>query len=227
MYRAPTFLCQRHYCRTFHSWKHRHDLLQFIFRGIHQYIFLIFRRFHSIHTEQQLVQNFLFLIAHILITDQQRFRFHHHFHLFQAIADQSRTGADNIKNSISQPDTRSHLYRTGNDMYFRIHPFRFHVILQNHRIRGCNLLAIKPFHTGIIDILRHCQRQTAFTESETFDDFCVFPFFNKLILSHNSQISHTGSYRLRNIVIPQEQHFYGKIRRLYQQRTFSRTQFNV
>ena len=47
------------------------NLFQTFLRCIHQHILLIFRRLHRIHTEKQLFQDFLFLIAQIPVTNQQ------------------------------------------------------------------------------------------------------------------------------------------------------------
>ena len=144
MNRTPAFLCQWHHCRTLHTGQYSYDFFQFVFWSIHQYIFFIFSCFYCVHTEQQFFEHFFFLFAHVLVANQQCFRLHYNFHFFQAVADQSRTGTYNIKNGISQSNTRRHLYRTGYHMYFGIYAIFFQEFTKNNRIRGSNLLAFKP-----------------------------------------------------------------------------------
>ena len=211
MYRAPAFLCQRHYRGALHARKYRDNLIQFLFRGIHQHIFLIFGCLHGIHTEQQLPQYLLLFLAHVLVTNQQGFGLHHNLHFLQAVAHQRRTGTYNIENGICQTDARRHFYRPRNDVYLRIHPILFQKAGKDTRIRCRNLLSVKPLHPRILNILRHGKRQTAFAESQTLDYLCILILLNKFILTHNSYISHSGSHRLRNVVIPQKQHFKRKV----------------
>ena len=157
MYRAPALLCQRHHRRTLHARKHLDNFFQTFLRCIHQHIFLIFRRLHSIHTEKQLFQDFLFLVTQIPVTNQQCFRFHHHFHLSQPVTHQRRTRTNNIKNRICQSDARCHFYGTCNHMYLRIHILSFQECTEDTRIRRRNLPPFKPLHTRIFDILRNSQ----------------------------------------------------------------------
>ena len=157
MYGAPALLRQRHHRRALHTRKYGNNFIQSIFRRVHQHVFLVFRCLYRIHTEQQFIQNLLLLLTHILVANQQSLGFHHYFYFFQAVAHQSRAGAYNIKNRISQANPRRDLYRTGNHVYFRSHPLFFEVSGKNAGIRSGNLLTLKPLRTRIFNILRQSQ----------------------------------------------------------------------
>ena len=144
MNRAPAFLCQRHHRRTLHTRQYSNDFFQFIFRSIHQYIFFIFGCFYRIHAEQQFFEHFFFLVAHILVANQQCFRLHYDFHFFQTVTYQRRTGAYNIENSISQSNSRRHFYRTGNHVNFSIYTIFLQEVTKNNRIGSSDLLTVKP-----------------------------------------------------------------------------------
>ena len=89
--------------------------------------------------------------------------------------------------------------------------FLLHELLQYERVGGGNFLAVKPFYTRIFNSLGNGQRESALGESQTVDDVSIFIALNEFVLAHDTNVGHTTSYALWNIIIAQVEHFYGKI----------------
>ena len=227
MYRAPSFLRQRHHGGALHTGKYIDNLLQLLLGGIHQDIFLVFGHLHGIHAEKQFVQDFLLFGRHVLVANEQCFRLHHYLDLFQAVAHQGRTRANDVEDSIGQSDTRRNLYRTGNDVYLGTYALLFQEARKDAGIGSGNGFAFEPLQTGILDILGHGQRQTATAEAQSAYDFGIFVLFGILVFAHNTDVGNAGGYGLRDVVVAQEEHFDGEIRRLYQKCALGGTQLDI
>ena len=158
----------------------------------------------------------MLLIIHFPVADEQSLALHHYLNLGEIVAYQCRTRADNIKDTICQTDTRANLHRTSDDVNVGIDIVLLHELAQDVRIRGSNLLAIKPLQSWIINLLRDGKTQAALAETQSVDNLCVFTTLNKLIFTHNTDVGNARGYALRNIVIAEIEHLQREITCLHQ-----------
>ena len=86
--RHPVLIGKRRDGRALHARQHFYDLVHLVFRSVQQYILLAFRYLDRFETEQQFVQDSLFLIRQVVVGNQQSFALHDDFHLFKLIAHQ-------------------------------------------------------------------------------------------------------------------------------------------
>ena len=86
-----------------------------------------------------------------------------------------------------------------------------HVVSQDVRVGGGYLLAVEPVDATIVYLLGNGQRQAALRETQTGDDLGIFAALHEFVLTDHADVSHTGGYRLGDIVIAQVEHFQGEI----------------
>ena len=92
---------------------------------------------------------------------------HDDLDLAEVVAHERRAAADNVEDTISQTDAWTDLNRTGNHMYFGLDAMLVEELLQDGRVGGCNLFAVEPLHTFIVDLLGDSQRKAALGEPQT------------------------------------------------------------
>ena len=123
MNRAPLVVGQRDDGGTLQTRQHIDDLLQTSLGGIHANVLLVLSIFHSLETEEHLVEDHAFVGRELLVADEQSLAPHDNFHLAQIVADEGRARRDDIEDTISQSDARADLYRTRDDMNFCLDAF--------------------------------------------------------------------------------------------------------
>ena len=161
------------------------------------------------------------------MTDKQCLALHHYLYLAQVVANQGRTAAHDVEDSIGQSDTRANLYATGNHVYLSIDMILGQEFLQDDGIGRGNGFAIEPLKTLVVDILGDSQRQTALAETQTRDDVGLGTLLYKFIFTYYANISHARGNALGNIVIAQIEYFQGEVGCLDQKRTLAGTYFDV
>ena len=83
----------------------------------------------------------------MLVSDEQRFALHYHFHLLQVVADKGGAGADNVEDGICQTDGRSNLHRTRDNMDVGLNVLLCQEVFQDIGVGGSNLFVIEPFQS--------------------------------------------------------------------------------
>ena len=153
--RHPVPVGKRRDGRALHARQHFYDLVHLVFRSVQQYIFLAFRYLDRFKTEQQFVQDSLFFIRQVIVSNQQGFALHDDFHFFELIAHQRAAGADDIENRIREADARRNFHRPANYVKVCFHSLFSQISLQYFRIGSCDRFSGEPFHPLIIFIFRN------------------------------------------------------------------------
>ena len=135
--------------------------------------------------------------------DEQSFALHHHFYLTEIIANEGRTTADDIEDTIGKTDARTDFHRTSDDMNLSINTFLCHELTEDVGIGSGNLLTIKPLHALIVDFFRDGKGETAFGKTQTRNNLRILTTLYKFVFTHYADICHTTGYTLWDVVITQ------------------------
>ena len=155
MYTAPSFGSQRHYGRTFYTGQCFCDFFQTVVGYIHQNVFLVFSSFYGTDSEEQFLENFFLFFAQGFIPNEQGFALHYRFYFFKIIAYQSRTGTDDVENSIGQMNARCNLYRTGDEVDIGFDLLFVEVLLEDIWVGSGNFLSVEPLYSVVFYFLRN------------------------------------------------------------------------
>ena len=69
-----------------------------------------------------------------------------------------------------------------------------HVVPQDVGVGGGYLLSVEPVDATIVYLLGNGQRQAAFREAQTGDDFCIFATLYEFVFANHTDVSHAGGY---------------------------------
>ena len=201
--------------------------LNLVVRNVQHNVFLAFGVLVRVEAEQQLVQNLAFFGGKILVSNQNGFRFHHHFNLFQVVAHQRASRADNVENAVGQADTGGNLNRAGNHVDFGLYSVLVKETLQNAGVRSGNLLAVEPLKSFVVNLFRNGQRQTALAEIQSLNNLRILLTLLVLVFANNAHIGNAASHGLRNVIVTQIKNLYREILCRHQQGALSRFHLNA
>ena len=158
----------------------------------------------------------MFLVVHVPIAHEQSLALHHHFHLFEVVADESRARANDVEDAISKTDARTNLYATCDDMDIGFDAVFVHKLAQDVRIAGGYLAVVEPLKASIVCLLRDSKRQATFAETEMRYNLCIFATLHKFVFANYADVGNSVGYALRNIIVAKIKHFEWEVGTLHQ-----------